>query len=48
VKARLNDIDRNVWLAVVLFRIVDPPQNRLRELLQSHWAAKTEHRKVAA
>jgi transposase len=46
--AKLNDVDPLAWLADVLSRIADLPQSRLQELLPWHWAAATEHRKVAA
>lgn len=35
--ARLNDIDPQAWLADVLARIADMPQNRLEELLPWNW-----------
>ena len=35
--ARLNDIDPQAWLADVLARIADIPQNRLDELLPWNW-----------
>jgi hypothetical protein len=31
--ARLNDVDPQAWLADVLARIADTPQNRLADLL---------------
>lgn len=37
--ARLNDIDPQAWLADVLARIADTPQNRLDELLPWNWRA---------
>lgn len=37
--ARLNDIDRQAWLADVLVRIADTPQNRPAELLPWNWRA---------
>jgi transposase len=36
--AKLNDIDPLVWLADVLARIAEMPQNRLHELLPWEWA----------
>ncbi|MEJ2228732.1 MAG: IS66 family transposase, partial [Alphaproteobacteria bacterium] len=36
--AKLNDIDPLAWLADVLARIADMPQNRLHELLPWEWA----------
>jgi transposase len=33
VTAKLNDVDPQAWLADVLARIADTPQNRLHELL---------------
>ena len=35
--AKLNDVDPQAWLADVLARIADTPQNRLHELLPWHW-----------
>ena len=35
--AKLNDIDPQAWLADVLARIADTPQNRLDELLPWNW-----------
>jgi len=35
--AKLNDIDPQAWLADVLARIADTPQNRLGELLPWNW-----------
>jgi transposase len=37
VTAKLNDIDRQAWLADVLARIADIPQLRLAELLPWNW-----------
>ena len=37
VTAKLNDIDPQTWLADVLARIANQPQNRLHELLPSNW-----------
>lgn len=45
--AKLNGGDPLAWLAV-LSRIAELPQSHLQELLPWHWAAKMEHRKVAA
>ena len=36
--AKLNDVDPQAWLADVLGRIADTPQNRLDELLPWNWA----------
>ena len=36
--ARLNDVDPQAWLADVLGRIAETPQNRLDELLPWNWA----------
>jgi hypothetical protein len=46
--AKLNDVDPLAWLTDLLSRIADLPQIRLHQLLPWRWAAKTEHRKVAA
>ncbi|WP_412177438.1 IS66 family transposase [Mesorhizobium sp. YC-39] len=35
--AKLNDVDPQAWLADVLSRIADTPQNRLSELLPWNW-----------
>ena len=43
VTAKLNDIDPQAWLADVLTRIADIPQNRLRELLPWHWRSAETH-----
>ena len=37
--AKLNDVDPQAWLADVLDRIADLPQNRLHELLPWNWNA---------
>jgi transposase len=37
--AKLNDIDPQAWLADVLARIADIPQNQLHGLLPWHWKA---------
>lgn len=37
VSAKLNDIDAQAWLAHVLARIADMPQNRLGKLLPWNW-----------
>ncbi|NUB05173.1 IS66 family transposase [Azospirillum sp. Vi22] len=37
--AKLNDVDPQAWLADVLARIADLPQNRLHELLPWNWKA---------
>ena len=44
--AKLNDVDPPAWLADVLARIADLPQNRLPELLPWHW--KTERQQALA
>ena len=41
--AKLNDVDPQAWLADVLARISDLPQNRLPELLPWHWKAYCQH-----
>ena len=35
--ARLNDVDPQAWLADVLGRIAETPQNRLEALLPWNW-----------
>ena len=45
--AKLNDIDPQAWLADVLSRIADIPQNRLHELLPWNWGAPEDQRKAA-
>ena len=35
--AKLNDVDPQAWLADVLGRIAETPQNRLDELLPWNW-----------
>ena len=37
VGAKMNDIDPQAWLADVLARIAELPQNRLHELLPWNW-----------
>jgi len=45
--AKLNDIDPQAWLADVLARIADLPQNRLDELLPWNWRRPAELLKAA-
>jgi len=45
--AKLNDIDPLAWLADVLARIADIPQNRLRELLPWEWKREAPDRTAA-
>jgi transposase len=40
--AKLNDVDPQTWLAVVLDRIAEKPQGRLSELLPRHWKAERQ------
>ena len=40
-RLQLNDIDPQAWLADVLARIADLPQNRLAELLPWNWKPDT-------
>ena len=40
VTAKLNNINPQAWLADVLARIADIPQNRLAELLPWNWRAE--------
>ena len=44
ISARLNDIDPQAWLADVLARIADMPQNRLGELLPWNWAPQAMYK----
>ena len=44
--AKLNDVDPQAWLADVLDRIADLPQNRLHELLP--WHRKADHDQALA
>lgn len=46
--ARLNDIDLQAWLADVLARIADTPQNRLYDLLPWNWHAARKSGSLAA
>jgi hypothetical protein len=46
--AKLNDIDPQAWLADVLARIADLPQDRLGELLPWNWKAGSEANRLAA
>lgn len=48
VSAKLNDIDPQLWLAGVLARIADMPQNRLGELLPWNWHADKDAAKLVA
>jgi transposase len=45
--AKMNDVDPQAWLADVLARINDLPQNRLHELLPWEWKAIRERAKAA-
>ena len=45
--AKLNDIDPQAWLADVLARIADIPQNQLHELLPWNWRRPAELLKAA-
>jgi len=40
--ARLNDVDRQAWLADVFARIAAHPQNHLHELLSWEWKWRAE------
>jgi len=46
--AKLNDVDPQAWLADVLTRIADIPQQRLHELLPWNWQALRTQLPVAA
>ena len=39
--AKLNEVDPQAWLADVLGRIADMPQNQLAELLPWNWQQTT-------
>jgi hypothetical protein len=45
--AKLNDVDPQAWLADVLAKIADAPQNRLGELLPWSWTPNRSDRKAA-
>lgn len=45
--ATLNGIDPQAWLADVLARIADIPQNRIHELLTWNWGCTADQRKAA-
>ena len=45
--AKLNDVDPQAWLADVLARIADTPQNRLPELLPWNWRHRGKTLKAA-
>jgi hypothetical protein len=46
--AKLSDVDPQAWLADVLTRIADIPQQRLDELLPWNWQARRIQLPVAA
>ena len=45
--AKMNDIDPQAWLADVLARIADLPQNRLHELLPWNWKIVSTQKQAA-
>jgi transposase len=45
--AKLNDIDPQAWLAGVLARIADIPQNQLSQLFPWNWQAHRTALKAA-
>ena len=45
--AKLNNVDPQAWLADVLARIADIPQNRLSELLPWNWPQVKANLKAA-
>ncbi len=45
--AKMNDVDPQAWLADVLARIADLPQNRLHELLPWNWKVATAQQQAA-
>ena len=48
VKAKLNDVDPQAWLADVLGRIAGHPARKLDELLPWNWQARQERHDQAA
>ena len=44
---QLNEVDPQVWLADVLNRIAETPQNRLHELLPWNWQDSRRHHHAA-
>ena len=47
ITAKMNDVDPQAWLADVLARIADIPQNHLHELLPWNWKTARELEKAA-
>ena len=45
--AKLNHVDPQAWLADVLNRIAETPQNRLHELLPWKWQEHSRHDQAA-
>ena len=47
VTAKMNEVDPQAWLADVLARIAETPQNRLPELLPWNWKTKNQQSQAA-
>ena len=45
--AKFNDVDPHAWLADVLARIAEKPQNRLAKLLPWQWSVERQQNRAA-